>query len=46
MTPTTEDVARGLATQLRARPIQAYELPKLQSRDAFAPDFDEDDFHS
>lgn len=31
MTPTTEEVARALATQLRARPIQAYELPRLQS---------------
>lgn len=29
MTITTEEVARGLATNLRARPVQAYELPRL-----------------
>jgi hypothetical protein len=49
MTPTTEEVARGLATQLRARPIQAYDLPRLQSSSGqrdLDPDFDEDDFHS
>ena len=29
--PVTEEVARGLAEAIRARPVQVYELPKLRA---------------
>jgi hypothetical protein len=42
MTPTSEQVARGLADRLRARPVQAYELPQLQAPGARRATSDED----
>lgn len=41
MTPTSEDVARRLALQLRARPVQAYELPRLEGSTRTVPDDDD-----
>lgn len=29
MTPTSEEVARAMATRHQARPVQAYEMPRL-----------------
>jgi len=37
LTVTSEEVARKLAENLRARPVQAYELPRLSG-----PDHDDD----
>lgn len=31
MTPTSEEMARAMAQSLRARPVQAYEMPRLAS---------------
>jgi len=39
LTPTTEEVARGLAQQLRAVPVSRYDMPRLA---APARDSDED----
>ncbi len=38
MTITTEEVARGLSEHLRARPVQAYEMPRLSAAIADADD--------
>ena len=39
MTPTTEDVARRMAEAMRARPVQAYELPRIDGPKAeYNPD--------
>lgn len=44
MTVTSEDVARRLAAHLRARPVEAYELPKLALGPSVAvPDDDDRD---
>jgi hypothetical protein len=46
ITPTSEEIARGIAETLRAKPIQHYELPKLSgrmTRDVFE-DGDEDHY--
>ncbi|MEC4750003.1 hypothetical protein [Methylomicrobium sp. Wu6] len=43
MTITTEEVARALAANLRAKPIQAYEMPRLGNSVA-SHDDDDDDF--
>lgn len=45
ITITTEEVARGLAARLRARPIQAYEIETMTPRithDDADPDDDQD----
>jgi hypothetical protein len=50
MTITTEEVARSIATHLRARPVQAYEMPRLTQaavpdrRSDFSADDDDDSF--
>jgi len=41
MTITTEEVAKALAANLRARPIQAYEMPRLSN--SASPHIDEDE---
>lgn len=41
MTPTSEDVARRLAQQLRAVPISRYELPALEAPRSRAQDDDD-----
>lgn len=45
MTVTSEEVARRLAAHLRARPVEAYELPKppLGASAVAGPDDDDDD---
>lgn len=45
LTPVSEDIARRYAAGLRAKPVQAYELPALPgpSRDDDDDDFDDED---
>ena len=43
ITPTSEEVARGIAETLRAEPIRIYELPSALQKMLPVPDRDDDD---